>query len=121
MERPDLSSEKSSVVAKAYPKNGLGTMSPIEIQAIASTAYDPMRGRYAKEGSIQAQQILAAHNKRLLKASSKSKPLQVGERVYHTERKIYGIIAASSLDGKRVEVAFGHERKLVQLRNLSRV
>lgn len=104
--------------------SSMGTKSLESLTGEAAGAYDPFN--VLKESDPRAQKLLAQQQARINQLRGNVGPVprkhkqdfRAGDKVFHKTRNIHGMIAASSLDGKRIEVVFGKERKLVQLRNL---
>lgn len=109
----------------------LSSMSLSDIQGVASSALDPMKGRFVREDDPRAKAILAKQQERIqnakttgrIKGPQNAKALyEPGHRVYHARRKMYGVVSKYSQDGKRIEVIFPRgEKALVQLANLQKV
>lgn len=101
----------------------LASMSLPELNGIASTAFDPMRGRILSESDPRAQALLAENAKRVAAAQAGKKKLPTwvrGQHVFHARRKEYGFISAAA-EGKRIEVTFSKGKALVQIANLQKV
>lgn len=114
--------------------SALGNMTLADIQGVASSALDPMRGRFVSEDDPRAKAILAKQqeqirnarqgkhsNGRMVVPAGKHK-FEPGFRVFHARRKMFGVVAKYSTDGKKIEVIFPKgERALVQIANLEKV
>jgi hypothetical protein len=107
----------------------LANMSLDEIRGVATTAHDPLRGRFLTEDDPRVPAILEKQRQHVLamqqsaKGQSKKKSgLEPGHRVYHTRRNMYGVVLKHSLDGKKIAVVFPKgEIALVQIKNLDKV